>query len=109
MKEAVKRIRASDEPQKVTVNSIARAIVIKGLSNKIIKESLNKLPATKELIQNSIESTQEYQIRRLLWAAGKVKDKGIVSGWQLLKLAGLNNPLRQPVQRIFDELLNKGV
>lgn len=109
VKDAVEKLRASDEPSRITVSSIARAISTTGLSNKILKKSLDKMPATKELVQKSIESTQGYQIRRLLWAAEKIDDEGGISGWRLLKLAGLSNPLRQPVKKVFDELLNKGV
>jgi len=108
VKSAMQKLQALDEPLRITVSSIARAITTSRLSNKILKKSLDKLPATKELIQRSIETTEEYQIRRLLWAAEKIEGTGMATGWRILKLAGLNFPLRPPVQEKFKELLDRG-
>jgi hypothetical protein len=105
VKTAVQHIRTLNEPLRITVNSIARAIPAKGLSIKIVKKSLDKLPMTKELILASIETTEMFQIRRLVWAAEKLEATGTVASWRILKLAGLNPPLRKPVQEKFIELL----
>ncbi|MGO4350130.1 TnsD family Tn7-like transposition protein [Paenibacillus sp. MCAF9] len=100
----IQLIRTLDDPMRITVSSIARYITVSELSFKILKESLEKLPKTKELINAAVELTEDFQIRRLIWAADKLKESELTVGWKLLKLAGLNNPLRKSVQDKFNEL-----
>ncbi|MNP65005.1 hypothetical protein D3C76_1605590 [compost metagenome] len=68
--------------------------------------NLDKLPKTNEFIKKHVDSTETYQIRRLTWAANKLHEsEGRVLGWRLLKLAGLNHPLRKMVNDKYMELV----
>lgn len=93
-------------PHRITIASITRFSGAGDLLMKLIK-NLNKLPRTKELISNCVDTTESYQIRRLLWAANQLKEtEGRVLGWKLLKGAGLNHPLSKGVQNVYSELIS---
>lgn len=103
---AVTNIRSSPELQRITVASITRFISAGDLTIRISK-NLSKLPRTNELIKNNIESTETYQIRRLIYAAEKIKRSEFkVNGWKLLKVAGLNLPLNNAAYRMFNDLIS---
>lgn len=104
---AIKKIKIMDEPHRITVSSIVRNISSSDLSIKILKNSLEKLPLTKELIESSIESTEAYQLRRLIRAANRLQESELSTGWRILKLAGLNHPLRKRVLEKYNELILK--
>ena len=60
---------------------------------------------TKRLIKESIESTEQYQVRRLVWAVNKLRGE-LNIGWKALKIAGLKHPLTQSVQEKYDQLVH---
>jgi hypothetical protein len=102
---AVERINNSHVPQRISLASIVRFTNSSELSTKLVK-NLNKLPKTNNFIKKHSDSTETYQIRRLIWAANKLHEvEGKLLGWRLLKLAGLNHPLRKAVNIKYMELL----
>jgi hypothetical protein len=103
----IQKIKTMDEPIRVNIASIARYISAGDLAIKLQKQSLDKLPMTKKLIKSSIETTEAYQIRRLVWGAEKLKGAGLVPGWRVLKVAGLNHPLRKIVSEKYNALIIK--
>lgn len=103
---AVEQIKESPNPKRISLASIARHTDLGNLKHKLMK-NLNKLPKTNEFVKKYVDSTETYQIRRLTWAANKLHEgEGRVSGWKLLKLAGLNHPLRKNVKLKYMELIS---
>ncbi|WP_341279741.1 TnsD family Tn7-like transposition protein [Paenibacillus sp. FSL H8-0537] len=103
--ETVGQMKRLPNPERISLASIARHTDLGQLKQKLIK-NLNKLPKTNEFINKHIDSTEAYQIRRLIWAANRLHEvEGRMSGWRVLKLAGLNHPLRKEVEIKFMELL----
>jgi hypothetical protein len=104
--EAVRKLRKSDKPHRITLSSISRHMPTYGLSLKILKQDVVKLPKTRKFLQSALESTTEFQIRRLEWAAIKLREEEYkIMDWKLLRLAGLRSPLSDPVLRKYHELL----
>jgi hypothetical protein len=105
-KEAVRKLRQLDKPHRISLSSIAKNMPTYGLSLKILKQDAVKLPKTKKYLLSAIESTTEFQIRRLEWAAIKLRaEEYKIMGWKLLRLAGLRSPLSDPVLKKYNELL----
>ncbi|WMT40494.1 TnsD family Tn7-like transposition protein [Paenibacillus sp. D2_2] len=103
---AVNLINNSSIPQRISVAAIKRALSKEALSETAIK-NLTKLPKTSSYIKKCIDTTESFQIRRIIWAATKLEEtEGRVLGWRLLKTAGLNYPLMKSVQKKFDEIIN---
>lgn len=101
---AVNVITNLPEPRRISLASIKRFTAAENLSGKLAS-NLHKLPKTKSYIEKCIDTTESYQIRRIIWAANKLKEtEGRVLGWRLLKTAGLNHPLRESVYRKFIEI-----
>ncbi len=95
---AIVKIKSKNKPLRISKSSIVRNIAADKLLFKITDKNLEKLPNTKKLIQSSSESTEEYQVRRLVLAANKLQCTEMkVLGWRLLKVAGLNYPLNKAV------------
>ncbi|MEO3946740.1 TnsD family Tn7-like transposition protein [Gorillibacterium sp. CAU 1737] len=103
---AVEQMKQLPYPQRISLASIARHTDSGNLKHKLMK-NLNKLPKTNEFVKTHVDSTETYQIRRLTWAASELNEtEGKVLGWRLLKLAGLNHPLRKEVNVKYLELLS---
>ncbi|NOJ73556.1 TnsD family Tn7-like transposition protein [Paenibacillus alvei] len=102
---AVNQIKSLPEPQRIPLASIARFSNAGDFSVKILK-NLSKLPKTRNFISKQLDTTETYQIRRLVWAANKLNEtKGKVEGWRLMRMAGLNYPLTNKVHNKYIELL----
>jgi len=106
VKKAVMVLRSQVfRPQRITLAAVSRNLD----SSKVpfvLEKSLDKLPLTKYFLTRELETTEHFQIRRLESAALHLKDQGELKGWILLKIAGLNKPLKQAVQLRFTELIS---
>lgn len=106
-KRAIEEIKSMPEPDRISLASVARTSVVGDLSLKILK-NIDKLPKTKDYLASCIDTTESYQVRRLLWAANQLlEEEGKIVGWRLLKLAGLNHPLRKQVLNVFNDLIRQ--
>jgi hypothetical protein len=102
---AVEVLRSLPEPQRISIASIQRLISEGKFTIKLYSKA-NKLPQTWSYINKCLDTTESFQIRRLTWAAKKLKEtEGNVTGWRLLKLAGLNHPLVRNVYEKYIELI----
>lgn len=105
VKKAVEQIKNLPDPQRITYVSIARYSDAGDLSIKILRNS-SKIPKTKAFIEEQLDTTETFQIRRLVWAATKLENtEGKIEGWKLMKLAGLNPPLKASVFHVYKELI----
>lgn len=101
----VEQMKRLPNPQRISLASIARHTDSGQLKHKLVK-NLNKLPKTNEFIKKHVDTTETFQVRRLIWAASKLNEtEGKVMGWRLLKLAGLNHPLKKMVKDKFMEIV----
>lgn len=105
IEKAVRMIKDSAPPQRVTIAGAIRA------SSRevpvVLDNCLRKLPRTKAFLTSQVETTEQFQIRRLEWAAKEIRSENVeIHGWRLLKMAKLNRPLLKGVELRFNELIN---
>lgn len=99
-----KQLYAIHKPVWVTKASIGRSI--RNLS--ILEKHLLKLPLTAKALVASIESTEDFQCRRLRWAALQVKEyHPVAPAWLLLRVSGLKPPVTGKVLNVLDQLVNE--
>jgi len=72
----------------------------------ILEKHLFKLPLTVQALAASIESTEDFQCRRLQWAALQTKDyHPAAPAWLLLRVAGLKTSITGKLLQVLEELL----
>lgn len=99
VKEAIEEIlNASEKPEQVTMNRVGKRI--KKLT--LLRLHLNKMPQTKSYLEEVIESTEDFQIRRIKWAIEKLKDEGEhLKWWKVVKKAGLREETAGTIKDSF--------
>lgn len=104
IEKAIQVIKNADKPQRITIAAAIRNMT--EIVPVVIEKCLHKLPQTNSFLKAQIETTGKFQVRRLEWAAIELKAANLkIQGWKLLKVAGLNNPLRPEVEAKFKELI----
>jgi hypothetical protein len=90
-------------PIRITRKAIGR----KFEKEHFLERHLNKLPRCKKLIEDAVENTVEYSIRRLHWANDELlKDHHIPSKWRVLKKANITGLKNHPeIIKCIKELL----
>jgi len=69
-----------------------------------LEKRIDQLPICQQFINENRETTEQFQIRRLNWAKKQLLDQfGTVSGWRLLRLAGISSNISS---EIFDAIIN---
>jgi predicted RNA-binding Zn-ribbon protein involved in translation (DUF1610 family) len=100
--EATKSILNYVPPRRVTISGIGNKI---GKRN-ILQKHLNKLPKSKAALNNIIENTVTFQIRRVRFILKMLGEKSEeITEWRVKRLAGLKNPLDYEVEPFIKESL----
>ncbi|WP_391560720.1 TnsD family Tn7-like transposition protein [Robertmurraya sp.] len=91
-----------EKPVRITIGTIGLRLGKKA----IIKKHINKLPLTKKNMDQHVETTEQFQIRRLHWAANQLLSScGQLKGWKLLKKAGIPTNYSPVVQQELIKIL----
>lgn len=102
VKAAIQMLGEQPKPVRITAAAIARGTNYRTLIDK----KLSKLPRTRAEIEKNVESIEQYQLRRLEWAAYALLDKeGEIKGWKLLKKAGIPSNITNRVHEKISEIL----
>jgi hypothetical protein len=97
----IKKLLTSNNLTRITINKIGRNLGI----SYILEQYLNKIPITKTLINNSIESIEEYQIRRIRTIANSlVQNSERIHKTKLFRYAGLKYTCSDRVKNEIDKL-----
>lgn len=79
-------LKSNEKPCRITVDKIGDKLGMLYL----LRNSLNKLPKTKELLESVIETRLDYQKRKVHWAVKHLIDNGVeVKEWRIRELAGV--------------------
>lgn len=85
-KSIVKDILNEKKIQRVTKNEVGRRM---GRINLLYK-NMHKLPKTKFILENGLESIEEFQMRRIKNVVKKLMlNRGVVKEWEVIREAGL--------------------
>ncbi|MFM9328004.1 TnsD family Tn7-like transposition protein [Paenibacillus mesotrionivorans] len=97
--------RQTLKPQRITISAVSRSLN-RSKVPFVLEKCLNKLPETKLFLDRVCETTEQFQIRRLGCATTRLANRSIrIQGWRLLKEAGLNVPLREPVEMYYKMIM----
>ncbi len=84
--ESLVLIRQSTPPIRVTLAEIERWTCKRGWLGK----RLSKLPKSKRMLKLAVETTESFQMRRIVWAKNQLEQSGLsVDGWRIARLAGI--------------------
>ncbi|MDD4926689.1 MAG: TnsD family Tn7-like transposition protein [Methylotenera sp.] len=73
-------------PMRVTLAEIERWACQRGWLGK----RLRKLPKSKRMLKRVVETTENFQMRRIVWAKNQLEQSGLsVDGWRIARIAGL--------------------
>jgi hypothetical protein len=79
-------IKQAVPPVRVTLAEIERWTCQRGWLGK----RLRKLPKSKRMLKRSIETTEKFQMRRIVWAKNRLVQSGLsIKSWRIARLAGL--------------------
>lgn len=79
-------INSKGKPEQITISLIGSKLGIRSM----IQKHLNKLPRTKKCLEEKIESTKDFQIRRIEWAIKELKFQGKeLKPWLIFRTAGI--------------------
>ena len=68
----------------------------------LLEHKLDKLPLTKTYLQETVESVEMFQDRRIQWAIKFLEQQGEeVKSWKIMRIAGLKNNGIKRVENIL--------
>lgn len=71
----------------------------------ILEKHIQKLPLTAAALAKNVETTKQFQSRRLLWAAKKIlTDQPSAPAWLLLRVAGIRPKMAEEILPLVREL-----
>lgn len=98
-KEAVQRLLTAEEPIRITVSRVAKAID----RLAVIEQHIDQMPETKAYLDTVTESVEDFQIRRIRWAVSQLNRQGQkLEIWRVVRLAGLRPGYSMRVQEVLD-------
>jgi len=96
VKEAVQNLLAAEKPVRITVSKVAKAIGHLAL----IEQHLDQLPLTRVYLESVVETIEDFQIRRVQWAAKILNQQSkVIEPWKIIRLAGLKPGYSEKVGR----------
>lgn len=99
-------LTAVGKPERITVSRVGKRLGVLSL----LEKKLNKLPCTREYLSSMIESVEDYQRKRIIWAV-EVLDSGNkpLIEWRVKKIAGIgkcSNEMDSFINKIIGSTIN---
>jgi hypothetical protein len=103
VEEACKEILSDEtlKPIRITISTVGKRIGKLSLLQKCKK----KLPITMQVLSSYLESVQDFQIRRVRWAAYQMAGEWPLRKWKVVKKAGLWREYDQVVSEEIDRCI----
>lgn len=97
------RLRSLDPPQQITRLALECALGQSGW----LEKRLQKLPLCVTVLSEVTESVEEFQCRRVIWAAEELLNQGLpISVWRLRRLAALRDQCTAKVESLMIAVAN---
>ena len=98
------RLRTATPPQQITRLALERALGQPGW----LEKRLNKLPLCVAALAQVTENVEDFQCRRVIWAAEELLEQGLpIQVWRLRRLAGLPDRCTSKVEDLLLETANQ--
>lgn len=99
--ESTTLIKQAMPPIRVTLAEIERRTCQRGW----LAKRLHKLPKSKGTLKRVIETTENFQMRRIGWAKNQLEQSGAsIDGWRIARLAGLKPKSYELITRYLQQL-----
>nr|WP_302622199.1 TnsD family Tn7-like transposition protein [Brevibacillus laterosporus] len=86
-----------DSPSKPI--GICLTMVAKRLGKtSLLLQHRDKLPVTMQVFQSYLETTEQFQVRRVRWTAQQLSHVFLIKAWQIEKLAGLRSGYSESIR-----------
>lgn len=93
------------KPIRITHASIAKRIGKLALLDK----HKDKLPVTMAILSNHLETVDQFQIRRIRWAAEQMHDEFPIKRWKLIRKAGIRPGYSSALSDALDYYSGQGL
>jgi len=93
-----------NKPVRITISAIGKRIG----KLSLLEKQKQKLPVTTKVLSDYLESTSQFQIRRVRWAAEQMAGEWPIKRWKLVKKAGLRPGYAQEVSDEIDRCIGQG-
>lgn len=103
VRECSRGLYTLEKPIRVSRSAIGRKIGCLA----VLEKHLIKLPLTAVALAECVETTAQFQCRRLSWAARQMYQQGLPPSWQLMHMARLRPPLAKEVELLLNRLVNR--
>lgn len=107
VEEACNKMLADREmkPIRITYASIGKRIGKLAL----LEKHKDKLPITMAILSNRLETVDQFQIRRIGWAAEQMHDEFPIKRWKLIRKAGIRPGYSSAVSDVLDYYSGQGL
>ncbi|MEA5025893.1 hypothetical protein SDC9_45764 [bioreactor metagenome] len=91
-------LKAEGKPKQITVSRVGKMVG----KLAILEKHLDKLPRTREYLLKIVENIEDFQMRRIHWAAKVLEQQGEeLRPWRIIRLAGLKS---RPSTNLYSEI-----
>ena len=100
----VEFLLATEKPIRISNSSLGKQA---GLGH-FLERHLEKLPMTEALLREVVETSEQFQCRRVALVVRSLYEKGLpLTRWRVLRVAGLKNPLANSVEQVIRDEIQK--
>jgi len=104
IKEEFIKLKAIEKPTFINKSRIGKEIGCLA----ILEKHLDKMPRTKQYLESNMESREEFQIRRIIWACKKINDSGQeLVKWKVKRMAGIRENVNPQVDIYMEKEILK--
>lgn len=105
IQQKVRELLLSEEkPERITISRMGTKIG----KLAMLEKNIDKLPSCKEYLSEIVESVEQFQVRRILWATSKLQASGQLTEWRIYKLAGIRPNCSKRISDVVLAVLSDG-
>ncbi|MNW55055.1 hypothetical protein D3C74_326920 [compost metagenome] len=93
------------KPTRITISSVGKRIG----KLSLLEKHKGKLPVTMAILSNHLETVEQYQLRRIQWAAEQMQNEVPIKRWQLIRKAGIRPGYSHAVSEVLDHYSGYGM
>lgn len=102
VQQAVQKLLMAEKPLRITITRVAKSIGQLAL----IEQHLDKLPLTQAYLDSVTECIEDFQIRRVHWAAEQLdRQAKVIEPWKIIRMAGLRPNYSEKVARAIEQAI----
>ncbi len=95
----VRILQQQTPPVRITIGSVGKILGLRAL----LEKHLIKLPNTKAFLLSQIESVEQFQIRRIRWAAQELFARNsVVKEWEVMRFAGIKSSCSKTIRQTVE-------